>query len=92
MKEFIARIGTFFYLMAAGLFALFVASDPRAHAEPGTLSKYELLCLSVLLFSIGFLFRRAAAPPQPAERFRYLRKIMEQRESAKREKAKQGKK
>lgn len=92
MKDFIARIGMFFYLMAMGLFALFIASDPRAHAEPNTLSKYEFLCLSVLLFSIGFLFRRTAAPPEAADRFRYIRRIQEQREAAKKEKSRQGKK
>ncbi len=94
MKDFIARIGTFFYLMAAGLFALFIASDPRAHPEPDTLSKYELLCLSVLLVSVGFLFRRTAAPPEAADRFRMIRKIQDRHEAAKKERARpqQGKK
>lgn len=92
MKDFIARIGTFFYLMAMGLFALFVASDPRASADSETLSKYELLCLSVLLFSVGFLFRKTAAPPEAADRFRYIRRIQEQRDADKKDKPRQGKK
>lgn len=87
MKEFIARIGTFFFMMGIGLFMLFVASDiNRAHG--GDPTNYTYLCAAITLFMVGFLFRRTAAPPQAADRFRYIRKIQERREAAKKEKAK----
>ncbi len=87
MKDFIARVGTFFFLMGIGLLILFIASDASAALHPKTGTQYELLCGSVLLFAVGFLFRRTAAPPQAAERFKAIRKIQERREAAKKEKA-----
>ncbi|RJP46873.1 MAG: hypothetical protein C4583_17995 [Anaerolineaceae bacterium] len=91
MKEFISRIGTFFFLMGIGLFVLFIASDiGRAHG--GDPTNYTLLCGAVTLFMVGFLFRRAASPPEAAERFRYIRRIQERREASKKEKNKEQKK
>lgn len=88
MKEFIARIGTFFFLMGIGLFVLFVASDAnRAHG--GAPTNYTYLCIAITLFTVGFLFRRTASPPEAAERFRYIRRIQERREAAKKEKNKE---
>lgn len=87
MKDFLARIGTFFFLMGIALLLLFIASDID-RARGGEPTNYTYLCLAVTLFTVGFLFRRTAAPPQAADRFRYIRKIKERREAAKKEKAK----
>lgn len=87
MKDFLARVGTFFILMGIGLFILFIASDASALTSKEGRALYELLCGSVLLFMLGFLFRKTAAPPQAADRFRTIRKIQERREAAKKEKA-----
>jgi hypothetical protein len=88
MKDFLARIGTFCFLMGIGLFLLFIASDASARTTSSGRTLYELLCGSVALFMVGFLFRKTAAPPQASERFRYIRKIQDRREAAKKEKAK----
>jgi hypothetical protein len=86
MKDFIARVGTFFFLMGVGLFMLFIASDAsRAHS--GDPTNYTYLCAAVTLFMVGFLFRRTAKPPEAADRFRTIRKIQDRREAAKKEKA-----
>jgi hypothetical protein len=93
MKDFLSRIGTFLFLIGIGLILLFIASDASAGIT-GKRADYGLLCGSVLLFMLSFLFRRTGPPPQAAERFRSVRKIKERREAARKEKARpsQGKK
>lgn len=91
MKDFIARIGTFFILMGIGIFLLFIASDASAAINQKQ-AEYPLLCGGVLLVAIGILFRGRASPPQSAERFRTIHKIQERRKVAKEEKAKAQKK
>jgi len=91
MKDFLSRIGVFLYLVGVGLILLFIASDASADIT-GKRADYSLLCGSVLLLVIGYLFRRTGPRPQAAERFRAIRKIKEQREAAKKEKVQQQKK
>ena len=86
MKDFIARVGTFFFLLGIGLIMLFVASDASADIIAKR-TDYSLLCGGILLFMVGFLFRRTARPPEAADRFRYIRRIQDRREAAKKEKA-----
>jgi len=88
MKDFLARVGTFFFLMGIGLVILFIASDASAPTSVEGRAQYELLCGGVLLFMLGFLFRRTATPPEAADRFRSIRKIKAQREAARKEKEK----
>ena len=85
MKDFIARVGTFFYLMGIGLVILFIASDASSNLT-AVRADYGLLCGGVLLFMIGFLFRKTAAPPEAAQRFRFIRRIQDRQEAAKKEK------
>jgi hypothetical protein len=87
MKDFLARIGTFFFLIGIGLLLLFVASDASSDITAKS-TDYSWLCGSVILIALGFLFRRSAAPPEAADRFRTVHKIQERREAAKKEKAK----
>ncbi len=87
MKDFLARVGTFFFLIGIGLFLLFIASDASAISTNTGRAQYEWLCGGVLLFMVGFLLRKTAAPPQAADRFHSIRKIQERREAAKKEKA-----
>jgi hypothetical protein len=87
MKDFLARIGTFFFLIGIGLLLLFVASNASSDITAKS-TDYSWLCGSVLLIALGFLFRRSAAPPEAADRFRTVHKIRERREAAKKEKAK----
>jgi hypothetical protein len=87
MKDFLARIGTFFFLIGIGLLLLFVASAASSDITAKS-TDYSWLCGSVLLIAVGFLFRRSAAPPEAADRFRTVHKIRERREAAKKEKAK----
>jgi hypothetical protein len=88
MKDFIARVGTFFLLLGVGFVLLFVASDASTNITTTARTDYNLLCGGVMLLSVGFLFRRTAAPPQAADRFKFIKKIQAQREAAKKEKAK----
>ena len=87
MKDFIARVGTFFFMMGIGLIILFVASDAST-AYTTKPTNYTLLCAAVTLFMVGFLFRRTATPPEAADRFRSIRRIQERREAAKKDKSK----
>ncbi|MCE7918327.1 MAG: hypothetical protein DPW21_07700 [Anaerolineae bacterium] len=87
MKDFVARVGTFFILMGIGSAALFIASDASTKYTAGSVN-FSLLCIAVALLLVGFLFRKTAAPPQAAERFHYIKKIQARREAARKEKIK----
>lgn len=87
MKEFVARVGTFFLLVGVALIALFIASDASSKITAER-TDYSLLCIAVALLFMGVLFRKTATPPQAAERFRYIKKLQAQREAAKKEKSK----
>ena len=85
MSDFIARVGTFFYLMGACFIILFIASDAASSAGR---ADYNFLFLSVLFLAIGFFFRRGAAPPPAADRFRSIHKYRENQKKKKEEQAK----
>ncbi len=87
MKDFLSRIGIFLFVISIGLILLFIASDASADIT-GERADYGLLCGSVLLVTLGYLFRRTGPRPQAAERFRSVRRIKERREAAKKEKTK----
>jgi len=91
-NDFVARIGTFFYLVGIGLLLLFIASDTTASRDATFSVNYNYLCFSTILIGVGFLFRKRAAPPAKAERFKSLRKMRENSKKKKEEKAKQQKK
>ena len=91
MKDFLSRIGIFLFLVGIGLILLFIASDASAGIT-GNRADYGLLCGSVLLFVLGYIFRKTGPRPQAAERFRSIRRIKERRETAKKERNQQGKK
>jgi hypothetical protein len=74
MNEFIARIGTFCYLMGAGCLILFAASDASSQVSAKVQVEYNLLFIGVVLLAVGFFFRKRAAPPPAAERFKSWRK------------------
>jgi hypothetical protein len=57
------RMGTFFVVMGAGLFLLFVMSDMADQVD------FDYFFLGMLLMAIGFYFRRKKAPPPPSGRF-----------------------
>lgn len=86
MKDFLSRIGVFLYLVGVGLILLFIASDASADFT-GKPADYSYLCGSVLLFMLGYLFRRTSPRPEAAERFRSIRRMKEQREATRKEKA-----
>ena len=88
MNEFIARIGTFFYLIGIGLILLFIASNTASSYDPKIKTDYNYLFFSVLLLSVGYIFRKRAAPPPAAERFKSWHKMRENAKKKKEEKAK----
>jgi hypothetical protein len=62
------RMGTFFVVIGAGAFVLFVISDIAQKPD------FDYFCGSLILLGIGFYFRRKKTPPPPADRFSYYRK------------------
>ena len=79
---FIVRVGTFFLVMGAGVFLLFVTSDLAEKVD------FDYLFISVLLLFIGWYFRRGKAPPPSAGRFAIIRKSRENAQKRKEEKLK----
>ncbi|MBE0670844.1 MAG: hypothetical protein IH588_09670 [Anaerolineales bacterium] len=65
----IVRVGTFFMVMGLGAFVLFVTSDIADQVD------FDYLFIAMLLLGVGWGFRRKKAPPPPAGRFEYLRKL-----------------
>ena len=63
------RMGTFFMMMGLGSFVLFVTSDIADKVD------FDYLFVAMLLISVGWFFLRKKAPPPPAGRFEYLRKL-----------------
>lgn len=88
MSDFIARVGTFFYLMAIGMMVLFFASDASSAHSADIKTNYNLFFISLILFVVGFLFRKRAAPPPAADRFRIIRRYRENQKAKAEEKAK----
>jgi hypothetical protein len=88
MDEFIARVGTFFYLMGTGCVILFIASDASSQVSATVNTDYNLLFFGVVLVVLGYIFRKRAAPPPAAERFKTWHKWQANRKSKKEEKAK----
>jgi flagellar biosynthesis component FlhA len=81
----VVRMGTFFLIIGAGAFLLFVISDLADKVD------FDFLFISVLLLFVGWYFRRKKAPPPSAGRFSYVNKTREDARKRKeeREKAKQ---
>jgi len=76
------RMGTFFIMMGLGAFVLFVTSDIADKVD------FDYLFIAMLLIAVGWYFRREKAPPPPAGRFEYLRKMRENAKNKKNEKDK----
>ena len=70
-KEFFYRIGTFFLLVGTGLLIFFMLS------ESAQKPLFDFFCWSVIILTIGFLFRaqyRKPDPP-PSGRFSVFQKM-----------------
>ena len=78
----IIRVGTFFYVIGAGAFLLFVTSDLAEQAD------FDFLFIALLMLGIGWMLRRGKAPPPSAGRFAWLKKQREAARKKKEEKAK----
>jgi hypothetical protein len=71
MKDFIARVGTFFFVIGFGMFMLFVASDWANSPQ------FDYLCLAMLAAGLGWMMQRRRPPPASAGRFSLVRKTRE---------------
>jgi flagellar biosynthesis component FlhA len=78
----VVRMGTFFLIIGAGAFLLFVISDLADKVD------FDFLFISVLLLFVGWYFRRKKAPPPSAGRFSYVNKTREDARKRKEEKEK----
>jgi hypothetical protein len=70
-KEFLYRIGTFFLLVGTGLLIFFMLSESAQQPL------FNFFCWSMILLTIGFIFRaqyRKPAPP-PSGRFSVFKKL-----------------
>jgi hypothetical protein len=76
-EPLIYRVGMFFYVIGGGAFVLFVTSDLAEQAD------FDFLFVAIVMFGIGWWFRRGKQPPPSAGRFAWLKK---QREAAKNKK------
>jgi hypothetical protein len=65
----IVRMGTFFIVMGLGIFILFIASDLAQKPE------FDYLFIAMVLFGLGWIFRRRKTPPPSADRFSYFRRL-----------------
>jgi hypothetical protein len=70
-KEFLIRIGTFFLLLGAGIFVLFIASDSAGKTN------FDYLFWAVLCVTVGIMLRRRKPAPPPSGRFGYVRRLRE---------------
>jgi hypothetical protein len=68
-KELFIRMGTFFLLIGAGIFILFIASEYAGKTN------FDYLFWAVLAATIGLILRRRRPPPPPSGRFSSLRKM-----------------
>jgi len=82
MEGFILRIGTFFIVIGAGIFILFIASDSASRTN------FDLLFWAVLSVTVGILIRRRKPPPPPSGRFAIWRRMREGARKPKEEKPK----
>jgi flagellar biosynthesis component FlhA len=81
-----ARVGTFFIVIGAALFLLFIFSDM---ADTPICS---LLFAALVLLIAGYLLiKRDWAPPSPSKRFAWLNQQRIEREAKKQKKAEQKK-
>jgi hypothetical protein len=78
----IIRVGMFFYLMGGGAFIIFLASDFAKKAD------FDYLFTALLLFGVGWFFRRGKPPPKKVARFEWLKKWNDARKQKSAEKLK----
>lgn len=65
---FVVRVGTFFLVIGAGAFLLFVFSDIAEKVD------FDYLFVAVLLIGLGWYMRRSKAKPPPAGRFSWVKR------------------
>ncbi len=61
------RMGTFFVVIGGGVFLLFVLSDVADKVD------FDYFFVALVLFAIGYYFRRTKAPPPPSGRFAWFK-------------------
>jgi hypothetical protein len=76
-EPLIYRVGMFFYVIGGGAFVLFVVSDFAKQAD------YDFFFTALLMFGVGWMFRRSKPAPPSAGRFSWLRKTMDERKNKK---------
>ena len=70
-KEFLHRIGTFFFLVGIGLLVLFMASEAARKVA------FEYFCWSLILIVVGLLFRgQFKRKVAPSGRFGLVKRFM----------------
>jgi hypothetical protein len=76
-EPLIYRVGMFFYVIGGGAFVLFVVSDFAKQPD------YDFFFTALLMFGVGWMFRRSKPAPPSAGRFSWVRKTMDERKNKK---------
>ena len=61
------RMGTFFVVIGGGVFLLFVLSDIADQVD------FDYFFIALILFVVGYYFRRTKAPPPSSGRFAWFK-------------------
>jgi hypothetical protein len=69
----IVRMGTFFMVLGAGSFFLFVTSDLADKVD------FDYLFIAMVLLGVGWYFRRKKAPPPASGRFSGIKAMLSKR-------------
>jgi hypothetical protein len=69
----IVRVGTFFMVLGAGSFFLFVTSDIADKVD------FDYLFIAMLLLGVGWYFRRGKTPPPASGRFSGVKSFLSKR-------------
>ena len=82
MDDFIVRIGTFFLLIGAFLFIMFLGSDMADKTN------FDYFFLALVAILVGWMMQKKKAPPPPSGRFGSIRKMREEAKKRREEKLK----
>ncbi|MCB9143881.1 MAG: hypothetical protein H6635_00805 [Anaerolineales bacterium] len=83
-EPFELRVGMFFYVLGGIALMLFAISDLANQVD------FDFFFVSLILFIIGYYFRRGIAPPPKVERFIGLKNMIKKMREGRKPKDKKG--
>ncbi|MCB0103372.1 MAG: hypothetical protein KDD74_15105 [Anaerolineales bacterium] len=83
-EPFELRVGMFFYVLGGIALMLFAISDLADQVD------FDFFFVSLILFIIGYYFRRGIAPPPKVERFTGFKNMIKKMREGRKPKDKKG--